>query len=78
MSHATTPQCEDCGTTSAVRPYDDPETHHPVLLCVCCARSLSDDGADDTAGLSDSEQDPDEEFRDTCITAADYFREGDY
>lgn len=67
--------CEDCGTTTDVRTYTDPEADEPVTLCPTCAAGLLDD--DVTAGLSSAEVDPDEEFRDTCITAADYFREGD-
>ena len=78
MSHAHTYHCDECGSTADVRTYDDPETDCPVDLCDACAAQVFGDDEDVTAGLSDAEADPDEEFRDTCITATDYFREGDY
>ena len=77
MSEATASFCEDCGADDDVRTYTDPEFDETVALCSMCARNLYDD-TDVTAGLSNAEEDPDEEFRDTCITAADYYREGDY
>ncbi len=78
MSEATASLCEDCGADDDVRTYTDPESDEPAALCRTCARNLYDDDTDVTAGLSNAEEDPDEEFRDTCITAADYYREGDY
>lgn len=78
MTDATATRCEDCGSDDDVRTYTDPESDEPIALCPACARNLNDDEADVTAGLSNAEEDPDEEFRDTCITAADYYREGDY
>ena len=70
--------CEDCGSTDAVRLLDDPGSEETFALCPLCARALLDDPPDPTAGFTNAEEDPDEEFRDTCITAADYYREGDY
>ena len=71
MTDASTLRCEDCGTTATVRTYDDPETDEPVALCPGCARGLQDDGDVDTY---DAEENGDDEFSDTCITAADYMR----
>jgi len=71
MTDASTLRCEDCGTTAAVRTYPDPETDEPVALCPGCARGLQDDGDVDTY---DAEENGDDEFSDTCITAADYMR----
>ena len=78
MSGTIASLCEDCGAIDDVRTYTDPESDEPVALCPTCATNLYDDEVDVTAGLSNAEEDPDEEFRDTCITASDYFREGDY
>ena len=77
MSLAAGP-CEDCGSGDDVRTYTDPGTDEPAVLCPTCATNLFDDDIDVTAGLSNAEKDPDDEFRDTCITATDYYREGDY
>lgn len=71
-------KCEECGATADVRTYDDPETDVPVDLCEACARALYEDVEDVTAGLVPADDDPDSTFADTCITAADYYREGDY
>ncbi len=36
--------CEECGSTTAVRIYNDPETGDPVPLCEPCAvQILGDD-----------------------------------
>lgn len=78
MELATRRTCEDCGSTDAVRLLDDPGSEETFALCPRCARALLDDPPDPTAGLTTAEEDPDEEFRDTCITAADYYLEGDY
>lgn len=67
--------CEDCGWTLDVRHYDDPDTDFQLALCPNCAHDRFDDDAKD---YLEPEEDPDDEFRDTCITAADYYREGDY
>ncbi len=66
--------CEECGETRNVRFYDDPESDDMVALCEACARSVFDsfDGPPYTA-----DEDPDDEFANTCITAADYMREDD-
>ena len=40
MTDASPLRCEDCGTTAAVRTYDDPETDEPVALCPGCAIAL--------------------------------------
>lgn len=77
MSGIVASLCEDCGAGDDVRTYTDPESDEPVALCPTCATNLYDD-TDVTAGLSNAEEDPNEEFRDTCITASDYYREGDY
>ena len=78
MELAAKLSCEDCGSIDAVRLLDDPGSEETFALCPRCARALLDDPPDATAGLTNAEEDPDEEFRDTCITAADYYREGDY
>lgn len=78
MELAAKRTCEDCGSTDAVRLLDDPGSEKTFALCPRCARALLDDPPDPTAGLTNAEEDPDEEFRDTCITASDYYREGDY
>ena len=78
MELAARPSCEDCGSTDAVRLLDDPATEETFALCPLCARDLLASPPDPTAGLTNADEDPDEEFRDTCITAADYYREGDY
>ena len=78
MPHLHTYHCDDCGSTTDVRTYDDPETDLPVDLCESCAVQVFGDDVDVTDGLTNAEEDPDETFRDTCITAADYYREGDY
>ena len=74
MSEATSTHCEDCGATGSVRTYDDPETELEVQLCPACARDLYAGFEDVTAGLVSADDDPDSEFTDACITAADYMR----
>jgi len=74
MSEATSTHCEDCGATGSVRTYDDPETEQEVLLCPACARDLYAGVEDVTEGLVSADDDPDSEFADACITAADYMR----
>ena len=71
MTETITPPCEDCGSTAAVRTYDDPETDIPVALCPGYARGLLDDDAGETY---DAEENFDDEFSDACITAGDYMR----
>ena len=78
MPDATRRGCAECGSTTNVRTYDDPETDAPVDLCEACARALYEDVEDVTTGLVPADDDPDSTFADTCITAADYYREGDY
>lgn len=68
--------CDECGSTSAVRTYEDPETDNPVPFCEPCAVQIL--GDDEAAPDEAAEENHDDEFADTCITAADYFREGDY
>ncbi len=67
--------CEECDSTADVRLYDDPENDGQVALCEPCAIEYLriDDGA-----FEQDEENFDDEFADTCITAADYYREGDY
>ena len=67
--------CADCGSAQYVRTYDDPETDEPVELCEPCAVQIFGDEPD---ALTETESNPDDEFTDTCVTAADYYREGDY
>ncbi|MBK9968875.1 MAG: hypothetical protein IPP07_30145 [Holophagales bacterium] len=74
MSEGTSTHCEDCGATGSVRTYDDPETELEVQLCPACARDLYSGVEDVTEGLVFADDDPDSEFTDTCITAADYMR----
>lgn len=74
MSEAHMTPCEDCGATGRVRTYDDPETEQDVLLCPACARHLYAGFEDVTEGLVSADDDPDSEFTDVCITAADYMR----
>ena len=74
MSEPTTTHCEDCGATKGVRTYDDPDTEQEVLLCPMCARDLYAGCEDVTDGLVSADDDPDSEFTDVCITAADYMR----
>ncbi len=66
--------CEDCTRTIDVRLYPDPETDEPVALCPLCAKAIEDEDDDVTAGLVSADDDPDSEFTDACITAADYMR----
>lgn len=68
-------KCEDCGATANVRTYDDPETDEPVALCEPCAVQIF---GDEPGDLNEADADPDDEFADTCITASDYYRDGDY
>jgi hypothetical protein len=74
MSDATSTHCEDCGATGGIRTNDDPETEQEVLLCAACARDLYAGVEDVTEGLVSADDDPDSEFTDACITAADYMR----
>jgi hypothetical protein len=67
--------CEGSGSTAGVRFYDDPETDEQVALCESCAVELTNTDDDP---FEQDEENLDDEFADTCITAADYFREGDY
>lgn len=67
--------CEDCGSTAGVRFHNDPEINEQVALCESCAVELTDT---DDGAFDQDEENFDDEFADTCITAADYFREGDY
>lgn len=67
--------CDECGSTKDVRLYDDPDTAEPVQFCEPCAAQIL---GEDEVPPSQSETDPNDEFADTCINAADYYREGDY
>jgi len=67
--------CEDCGSAVGCRSYDDPETDENVVLCESCAVELTETG---DGPFEQDEENFDDEFADTCITAADYYREGDY
>ena len=74
MSEATSTLCGACGASGGIRTYDDPETEQEVLLCAACARDLYSGVEDVTEGLVSADDDPDSEFADACITAADYTR----
>ncbi|MEO6326388.1 MAG: hypothetical protein ABIT01_20275 [Thermoanaerobaculia bacterium] len=67
--------CDECGSTKDVRLYDDPDTGEPVQFCEPCAAQIL---GEDEDTHSETDADPDDELADTCITAADYYREGDY
>ncbi|MEO6325929.1 MAG: hypothetical protein ABIT01_01305 [Thermoanaerobaculia bacterium] len=67
--------CDECASTTDVRLYDDPETDEPVQFCEACAAQIL--GEDEVPPYK-TEAEPDDEFADTCITASDYYREGDY
>lgn len=68
--------CDECGSTTDVRTYDDPDTGEPVEFCEPCAVQILGDDEDGPPG-ADAES-ADDESADTCTTAADYYREGDY
>ncbi|KAA0255659.1 MAG: hypothetical protein IT186_07880 [Acidobacteria bacterium] len=70
MNDTLPPCCEDCGTTTNLRAYTDPETEERVLLCPRCAAGLLDE-PDEPEG---DEEPYDDEFADACFTAADYMR----
>ncbi len=66
--------CEECGAREGVRLCDDPDTDEETALCASCEASIF--GSFDGPPYTD-EEDPDDEFANTCITAADYMREDD-
>ena len=68
--------CDECDSTTDVRLYEDPETGDHLPFCEPCAvQILGDDGVSPSEA---TEENADHEFADTCVTAADYFQEGDY
>lgn len=69
-------KCDECGSTTNVRLYDDPETDEPVEFCEPCAVQIL--GDDEVAPHEATEENFDDEFADTCVTAADYFHDGNY
>jgi hypothetical protein len=68
--------CDECASTADVRLYDDPENDGQVALCEPCAAQIL--GDDEDSPYEATEENYDDEFADTCITAADYYLEGDY
>lgn len=63
--------CEECGSTTDVCTYNDPETGDPVPFCEPCAVQI----------LGDDErlsQNVDSAETDTSITTATFFREEAY
>jgi hypothetical protein len=66
--------CYICSATTHVQTYDDPKGQGTIDLCRSCAAELVDTPNSETAI-----DEPDDEFADACITAADYMRaDGDY
>lgn len=69
-------KCAECGSTTGVRTYDDPATGDPVEFCEPCAAQIL--GDDEAASCEATEENFDDEFADTCTTAADYYQDGNY
>lgn len=61
--------CYICNSTEDVQTYDDPDGDGRINLCRRCATELLDEPEDDPGC-----EEPDDEFTDACITAADYMR----
>jgi len=61
--------CYICSATAHVHTYDDPKGDGTIDLCRSCAAELLD-----TPSSEATCDEPDDEFADACITAADYMR----